>query len=451
MKPGFKRPDSCDLQKRGVGVTELRFETVDVDHLRVHVCSTDKFKTNMIIALVQQDLSPETVTRHALLPSVLQRGTRTYTSTVQLKRKLEELYGASLFGDVFKRGERHIMQVGLEIPDDAYLTETGSLLEEGAAFLGEILYQPATEGEAFREDYVQAEKKNLRQKLESLIDDKIRFAAIRCIEEMCKEEPYALFNHGRLQDLDAIDPQNLYTYYQGLMKNQPIDLYFVGNVTPEQAEKLVKNHFPTQGGQRSEVRPSTSNRVPDEVKEVVDRLDVNQGKLNMGCRTQVTLADDDYPELLVYNGILGGFPHSKLFTNVREKASLAYYAASRVESHKGVMTVQSGIEIDNYQRAVDIIRKQFELMEQGEISDSELSQTQAMLTNQLKERQDRAHDLIDSHYHGLLSGRKRPLDPLIEQINRVTVADVKAVAEKVKLDTIYFLRDKKGGDEGGKN
>ena len=74
-----------------------------------------------------------------------------------------------------------------------------------------------------------------------------------------------------------------------------------------------------------------------------------------------------------------------------------------------------------------------------------------MLTNQLKERQDRAHDLIDSHYHGLLSGRKRPLDPLIEQINRVTVADVKAVAEKVKLDTIYFLRDKKGGDEGGKN
>ncbi|WP_108024355.1 EF-P 5-aminopentanol modification-associated protein YfmF [Melghirimyces profundicolus] len=425
-------------------MTELRFETVDVGNLRVHVCSTDKFKTHMMVAMVQQELSPETVTLHALLPSVLQRGTRSYPSTVQLKRKLDELYGANMFGDVFKRGERHILQMGLELPDAAYLSEADALLDDGAAFLGELLHQPVTEGEAFRESYVKAEKKNLRQKIESLMDDKIRFAAHRCVEEMCEGEPYALFNHGRLQDLDAIDPQNLYTYYQELLSSRPIDLYFVGNLDTDRAVRLVENHFPSGNGARREISPAAVREGAGEVREVVDRLDVNQGKLNMGCRTGVTLADDDYPALQMYNGILGGFPHSKLFINVREKASLAYYAASRLESHKGILTVQSGIEIDNYQKAVDIIREQFDLMERGEFTDAEVNQTRAMLTNQLKERQDRAHDLVDSHYHGMLSGRKRPLDQMIDEVQRVTADQVKAVAGKVRLDTIYFLRDKGG-------
>src|SRR6185437_1573167 len=122
----------------------------------------------------------------------------------------------------------------------------------------------------------------------------------------------------------------------------------------------------------------------------------------MGCRTGVTYADDNYAALMMYNGVLGGFPHSKLFINVREKASLAYYAASRVESHKGILTVQSGIEIANYQKAVDIIRDQFDQMRQGKFTDLEISQTRAMLTNQLKERQDRALDLVDAHYHGMV-------------------------------------------------
>jgi len=48
---------------------------------------------------------------------------------------------------------------------------------------------------------------------------------------------------------------------------------------------------------------------------------------------------------LVYNSILGGGLHSKLFQNVREKAGLAYYAFSRLEKFKGLMVVSCGIEI----------------------------------------------------------------------------------------------------------
>ncbi|PTM58929.1 EF-P 5-aminopentanol modification-associated protein YfmF [Desmospora activa] len=427
----------------------LRFESFQAGNVHVHVCSTEKFKTNLLMAMVQQELSSQHVTQHALLPSVLQRGTRSYPTTLGLKRKLDELYGAGLFGDVGKRGENHVLQLGLEVANERFLSGTSSLLEEGAAFLGEVLLHPATDGDRFADGFVQAEKKNLRQKIESLMDDKIRYAAHRCVSEMCAGEPYALFNHGRVEDFDHIDADTLYTYYRQLLQSRPLDLYFVGHLSRAEVESLVKRHFQVEGGKRSTPQRTQVRTEVNEVKHVVDRLNIKQGKLNMGFRTPVTLVDDAYPALLMYNGILGGFPHSKLFINVREKASLAYYAASRIESHKGILTVQSGIEIENYQRAVDIIQEQIEMMAQGKINDTEWSQTRTMLIHQLRERQDRAYDLIDAHYHGVLSGRERPLEEMIQELEAVTQEDVIAIARQVKLDTIYFLRDQKGGADDG--
>jgi predicted Zn-dependent peptidase len=181
-----------------------------------------------------------------------------------------------------------------------------------------------------------------------------------------------------------------------------------------------------------------------EPKLVIERLDVKQGKLNMGCRTQISIQDPDYPALMMYNGILGGFPHSKLFMNVREKASLAYYCSSRLESHKGLLMIQSGIEIANFDKAVDIIKQQLAAMRQGEISDREIEQTKATLSNSLREQQDRSFDLIHFHYQSVLSGKERKLEDLLHKIDQVGKEDIRKVAEKVQLDTIYFLRDQEG-------
>ncbi len=427
---------------------QMPFETAAVGNVRVHVCPTEKFKTTTIAAMIQQELTPETVTKTALLPSVLQRGTVSHPSTLQLKRKLEDLYGATLHTEVFKRGERHIMHVGLEIANGRYLSESPKLLREGVAFLMEVLTRPVVEDGGFRRAYVEAEKKNLKQKIESLLDDKIRYAAQRCIAAMCDGEPFGLFVYGRTEDLPSIDPIQLYTYYRQVIETCPIDFFFVGNVSTDDAAALVRELFPYSEGERPPVEVNREQPTVKQVKEVVDRLDVIQGKLNMGCRTGVTIRDDDYVPLLMYNGILGGFPHSKLFMNVREKASLAYYASSRLESHKGILTIQSGIEIANYQKALDIIRKQLEAMRRGEITDRELSQTRATLSNQLRERQDRPYELIDFAYHSLLSGREWSLDQLLKGIESVDKEDVRRVAEQVQLDTIYFLRDKGGKSDG---
>jgi predicted Zn-dependent peptidase len=146
----------------------------------------------------------------------------------------------------------------------------------------------------------------------------------------------------------------------------------------------------------------------------------------------------------MYNGILGGYPHSKLFVNVREKASLAYYASSRLDGHKGIMTIQSGIEIGNYDKAVDIIQQQLDAMRGGRIQEIEISQTRAMIGNHLREMQDSAFEMIAFDFNSVLSGRERTLAGLIEEVNAVDLARIREAAERVELDTIYFLRDNKG-------
>lgn len=425
-------------------MSKAEFETVHVsDHVRLHHLKSDQFKTTTIAVLMEQELSEEKVTPTALLPHVLQRGTQSYPTTLRFKRQLDELYGASLIGDVFKRGERHMIQFVFDLANETYLREKPPLFEKGIAFFGEVLFSPVLEQGSLKIDYVEAEKNNLRQRIKSLQDDKIRYAAKRLTEEMCKDEPYALHAYGRLSDLDTIDASDLYPYYQEVLKSCPIDLYLVGDVDMDQAAELLDQQIFSRlpKGERNAVGRSNGSVNEHDEQVVIDRLDVKQGKLNIGCRTHITIDDEEYPALLLYNGILGGFAHSKLFMNVREKASLAYYCSSRIESHKGLLSIQSGIEISNYDQALAIIKEQLNEMREGKISDQELDKTKATIINQFRERLDSAYGLIDLHHHSSLSKRNWPLPELFKRIQAATRDEVQQVAEKITIDTIYFLRN----------
>lgn len=423
-------------------MTNNVFQHGTVGGLRIHVMPTKAFKTYAISLYAGIPLDENTVTSTALAPFVLRRGTATYPETTQFRERLEELYGAGFGFDIYKRGDYQIVQFRMDTINDSFVQSQESLLEQSFAFLGEVLTRPLVEDGSFRPSYVATERETVRKKLESIVNDKIRYAAERCIEEMCRNEPYRLHPLGQRADLDRITPKSLYESYNSWLDEAILDLYVVGDTTAEEVEKLVQRHF---GRIQSEVGLYSSKFVPvsvNEVRTVEEKLDVSQGKLNLGLRTSITYKDDSYASALMYNGILGGYPHSKLFVNVREKASLAYYASSRYDGHKGIGTIQSGIETQNYGKAVDIIEKQLEEMKAGNISDLELSQTKAMIRNQLSEIPDSAFEMISYDFNRQLSGKERTTDQLLGQVEQIGAEDVKAAAETFQLDTIYFLTGK---------
>ncbi|MBX4147591.1 pitrilysin family protein [Paenibacillus sp. FSL W7-1279] len=424
-------------------MTKTEFEHGTVGGIRIHVLPTNRFKTFAISLYAGSPLAEETVTSTALTPFVLRRGTVSYPETRAFREQLEQLYGAGFGFDVYKRGDYQIVHFRMDTINDSFVKSPESLLRSSFAFLGEAFTQPVLENGAFRKSYVQTERDTVRKKLESIVNDKIRYAAERCIEVMCKNEPYRLHPLGERKDLDGITPEGLYESYQNWLNESVLDLYVVGDTSLDEVKKLVEEHFKLNRTASKDYVPSSTRTAASGTQTVVEKLDINQGKLNMGLRSTITYGDDEYAAALLYNGILGGYPHSKLFVNVREKESLAYYASSRYDGHKGIATIQSGIEVQNFEKAVQIIQQQLDDMANGAITDIEMTQTKAMIRNVIKEMQDSAFEMIAYDFNRTLSGRERTPDELLQQVEGITVDDVKQAASAFSLDTIYFLKGQK--------
>lgn len=425
---------------------ELTFIRDQIGPIRLHVLPTDRFKTYAVSMFIGRKLEENAVTPTALVPFVLRRGNATYPDTKQFREALDHLYGAGFGFDIYKRGDAQIVQFRMDVINDKFVKDNRSLLAEALAFLGDTVTNPQTEQGHFSSKYVEEEKETLHKRLEAVVNDKIRYAAERCIEEMCEGEPYRLHPLGDREQLASLEAAGLFAAYQTWLREAALDLYVVGDTSLEHVKELVAKHFRVNGDKPIAYPGVDARTSRESVKTVVDRLDVKQGKLNLGLRLPITYAHADYPAALMYNGILGGYPHSKLFVNVREKASLAYYASSRFDGHKGILTVQSGIEFGKFDQALAIMKEQLEAMKRGEISDMEYAQTQAMITNHVREIQDSAHEMIGFDFNSVLSGRARTPLQLLDEINSVSLEQIRAIAGQTKLDTVYFLRNREEGD-----
>ncbi|MBB6690231.1 insulinase family protein [Cohnella xylanilytica] len=412
--------------------------------MRINVLPTKRFKTFALSLFVGIPLTESRVTPVALTPFVLRRGTSSYPETISFRERLDDLYGAGFGFDLYKRGDYQIVQLRLDVINDRFVSSQQPLLREAVAFLGEALTSPALENGRFRTRYVEAEKTTVAKRIEAIVNDKIRYAAERCVEEMCKDEPYRLLAIGRKEDLASVDADSLYRDYQDWLSNAVIDLYVSGDTSLQEVLPLAESAFKLPAGSPQSYSPPELKAPRQEPQTIVERLDVAQGKLNLGLRTGISYGDSRYPSLLVYNGVLGAFPHSKLFVNVREKASLAYYASSRLDGHKGLLTIQSGIEIDNYEKALGIIREQLEAMKQGQFAAEDIERTKAMLSNQLREIQDSAYERISFDFNNVLSGAERTGESLLADVQAVTPDAIAEAARGIGLDTVYFLRDRKG-------
>lgn len=424
------------------------FERDTVEQIQIHVLPTDRFKTFAISVYIGIPLSERQVTATALAPFVLRRGTAKFPETKQFRERLDDLYGAGFGFDIYKRGDYQMVQVRMDVINDQFVSQekNNSLLKQSIDFIGDTLTNPVLEHARFRSKYVDSEKETLQKRLEAIINDKIRYAAERCIQEMCVDEPYRLNPLGKIEDLEQITAESLYSQYQSWIEKAPMDIYVVGKTSLKEVKALVEQAFHVHRHPAYSYELKASSPKNSRARTVVERLDVKQGKLNMGLRTGIIHGDRLYPASLMYNGILGGYPHSKLFTNVRERASLAYYASSRLDGFKGIITLQSGIEMAHYEQTVEIIKQQLDAMKAGEYSALELTQTRAMLSNSLREIQDSAFEMISFDFSNVLTGGERTVQGMLEAIQGVSPDEIRQVAEQVELDTVYFLRDLEGSN-----
>ncbi len=406
----------------------------------LYVHGTKKFKTILVQVYVHQALGKE-VTPLALLPFVLGRGCRRYPTQRKIVAFLENQYGASLSVDVLKMGERQILYFRMEVVNDRYAPKKIQALRKSIEFLALLISRPLLEKGMLQSGYVEQEKTNLDRLIRSLINDRMGYATERCIQELCPGEPYAIYEYGRSEEIPAITPKTLTRLHERLMVRAPMEIFIVGDVRPSEAAGIVEKAFRLPRRDPETLPPtrvSAGNGKP--AREIIETMDVDQGNLVMGARTGITWADEDIFPLVYYNGILGGFAHSKLFMNVRERDGMAYSASSSLESTKGLLLVSAGIDASKYRDCVRVIREQMSDMAEGRFGKDEFNKTRRMLVDRIRSREDSPSSLIGSFAEMLRNGRPFSPGEMLEKIESVDHEDVVRVSSRVHLSTIYFLR-----------
>lgn len=403
---------------------------------------TEKFKSCVLGASFLAPLDRTTAACNALVPSVLRRGTQEHPDMESLSAALDELYGGSIEPVVRTRGETQCVGFLGSFLDDAYTLDGSAILEKAAGLLGELLLRPCTEQGVFRRDYTDSERQNLIDRIRAQVNDKRSYALLRLKREMCAGEPFGVDRLGDEPSARAITPESLWARYQDLLRTAPMELYYCGSAKPERVADALRaalSQLPTDGVRTPLPRPA-AKEAPAQPREVVESLDVTQGKLTMGLRTGSAVWSEDYPALLLANAIFGGTTTSRLFLHVREKLSLCYYASSQLEKLKGVMLVSSGVEFDKVGEARSEILAQLEACRKGAFEDWELEGARRSVVSALHSAMDAQARLEDFWLGQAVAGLTEDPEALARRVEEVTREQVVTAFSSLQLDTIYFLK-----------
>ena len=299
--------------------------------IKAHFIETDLFKTNLICVILTTKLERDTVTKNALIPFLLRRGTNNLKTQTEINKKLEEMYGATYDCGIDKIGDNQALKFFVETINDKYTLSKENLLEESLDVLFDIIFNPLMKDGKFNEEYLKIEKENLKKVIESKIDNKAVYALNRCIENMYDNKGFGIYKYGYLEDVDNIDNSSISDSYKNLINNSKIDIYISGSFDENKIKSFIENKLSNINPRKEDIITNNfsteSKQKVENIKEIQEEMNITQGKLVMGLDV-LNPGKDIQDAVNVYNAILGGSANSFLFQNVREKAGLAYTARS---------------------------------------------------------------------------------------------------------------------------
>lgn len=425
------------------GKVELKSNRIALsDGIFLNIVETDKFKSNLLTVNFIRPLDKAEVTMNALLPMVLERGSKSFPTKLLMERKLEQLYGASLDLGSSKRGERQLIKASIEWADSKFTSDKKSG-KEAINLLKGVLFDPVIIDGSFDDRYVEQEKRILISRIRSRINDKRNYAISRCIEEMCKGERFGIYSLGYEEDVEGIDGKRLYEQYRNILMTSPIEIFFVGNLHGLELDQLI----PAELYNRRDILLIPREVIPENnlsKRNVEEAMSVSQGKLVLGFRSSIPYEHELYNGLLVGNELLGGGPNSHMFKTVREEKSLAYYASSRLIKHKSIILADAGIQFSNYKQALDLILDQVARLKSGDFSDEDLQIAKKSIENSSRSIVD-SNQMISEFFLGkVISNDERSLEDMLSELGKTDRDKVIIAMDTVTLDTIYFLKGKEG-------
>ncbi len=396
---------------------------------------TEHFKTGYLAVDFVMPLTVENASAMSLLAGVISRGCAAYPEMDQISRFLAENYGASFTIQASKAGELEILTFASTFLDNEYAIDGEDIRGAIMGFIKEMISRPLVRDDAFLPDYVAQEQNNLVDKITGLFNDKRLYSLERCKSLMCADEAFGINEMGTKEAVQELDAKSLYRFFCRLMDEATVVITYVGKDHGYFLDTLSEQFSARKGAM-----PTTA--VCDgraAAQEIVDPMDLNQSKLNLGFRLGKTALEDG-AACRLFNVLYGGSATSKLFMNVRERLSLCYYCSSSIDRFKNVMFVSSGVEAAKYEEARQEIEAQLAAIAAGDFTDEELENARVYLIDSMRGFLDSEGALASLMVSGTLRGAMKTPEQEIEEISRVDRDTIITIAKEIRLDTVYFLK-----------
>jgi len=406
---------------------------------------TNRFKTTLISFNFYLPLTKETVADYALLPFILTSCSKKYPDFKELNYKLSKLYGARLDASAEKYGDWQLLKMTISVINDRYSLDGESLIIRACDMLLRLIFEPNTENGAFLENDLCREKRKAIEHIKGDFSEKRIYAKNRLIEEMYKDSPYGVPKCGTIEDVEKITGESLYNAWVKMLSSAFLRVHVVGSSVPSGFFENISERFSNLNRNNiANCKTSAPTKSIDKPQTVTERMDVKQGKLCMGFSCGMYGNDDKTLPLMIMTDIFGGGPYSRLFSNVREKMSLCYYCSASAVRQKGLITVASGVETANAEKAEKEILNQLNIVKKGEFSDFEFESSIKSICDSFNSYND-SQAALDSWYTLKINNNDiySPAD-IAEKIKAITKEDVVNAAKDVNLHTVYKLLPKEG-------
>ncbi|MBD7983591.1 insulinase family protein [Sporosarcina sp. Sa2YVA2] len=406
--------------------------------VNLYIRPTEQFKTISMSFRWTAKLSAKQAASRTVLSNVLQDSNEDYPKQSDLRKALDELYGSVFYMDSGKRGNSHIVSLNMECVNDEYL-QTSGVFDEVLNMVSTVIFRPNLKDGKFDETIVNREKRSVMERIRSVYDDKGRYAQKRMLELMRPDHPASISSNGTEEDVQNITADSLVETYEKMLTEDAIDIYIVGDIKQDTIVEKIRTMFDFKEREISYERYENAPIEMKETRQVFEKQDMKQGKLQVGYNTPITFFHKDFPKMQVMNGILGGFAHSKLFMNVREKESMAYTINSVYSANYGILYVLAGIDAQLEEKAVTMIQEQLDAIKTGEVTDLEVDQTVALLANSIRSAFDSARGQIELFDQYKQLDENFNADKLIAEWHEVSLDDIKRMASTIQMELIYLL------------
>ena len=407
----------------------------------VHIIKTKDFKTTTIEVNFLRKIKKEEITIRNFLSEILLQSSKNYPTKRLLTKRSMELYNANIASSNSRIGNFSNLSFTLNFLDEKY-TEEG-MFNESLDFFFDVLFNPNVDNEMFDEKSFKITNKLISAEIKSIKDNMIKYSLIKMLEEMGKDEPYSFHGFGYLEDLELITPKKLYEYYLDILKSDKVDIMVIGDVDEDAILEYIHNKFKINTVKKDiGTAMIKHDKIRGRLRKVNAWENITQAKLNIGFKIKDLSMYELRYVLPIYNEIFGGGSNSKLFQNVREKHSLAYYVNSISHIFDNIYIIYAGINKSDYEKCVDLIKKELINMRKGKFSDEDIAEAKQNMISSIDTITDSPRRIINMYYTMELIGGDE-IDKRIEKVKNVSKEEIVKVANKLKIDTIYLM----SGDE----